>query len=66
MIASVMLIDLDNLPSDPALLQRLLRDMAAAVALPDNAAKSAALEIGLYAPPVLVNAWFGSTPTFFG
>ncbi|MBT1159649.1 IS66 family transposase [Aminobacter anthyllidis] len=26
-----MLIDLDNLPSDPALLQRLLRDMAAAV-----------------------------------
>ena len=31
MIASVMLIDLQNLPSDPALLQRLVRDMAAAV-----------------------------------
>ncbi len=31
MVDSIMLIDLDNLPSDPALLQRLLRDMAAAV-----------------------------------
>lgn len=31
MVDSTMLIDLDNLPSDPALLQRLLRDMAAAV-----------------------------------
>lgn len=31
MIDSVMLIDLQNLPSDPALLQRLVRDMATAV-----------------------------------
>ena len=31
MVDSTMLIDLDNLPSDPALLQRLLREMAAAV-----------------------------------
>ena len=31
MIASVMLIDVDDLPSDPAVLQRLVRDMAAAV-----------------------------------
>lgn len=31
MIDSIMLIDLENLPSDPALLQRLVRDMVAAV-----------------------------------
>lgn len=30
-IESIMLVDLQNLPSDPALLQRLVRDMAAAV-----------------------------------
>jgi transposase len=30
-IDSVMLVDLENLPSDPQLLQRLVRDMAAAV-----------------------------------
>ncbi|ANN58706.1 hypothetical protein A9174_19450 [Mesorhizobium loti NZP2037] len=31
MIESIMLVDLQNLPSDPAILQRLVRDMAAAV-----------------------------------